>query len=1281
MSVTLDMFEYGPSDAAAQAAYVSSHGAQTSLQLWSKLGAAGDITSPQLGNGGVVVGSPTYPACKFGNGILSDANDEYAKFPRVANSINNTKGTIECWLKFLFATTDTDYHVIWGFQGAGAGFTGVELIFFPTDDKIHAYVSENGVEKVNISLDFSWNINDIVHFAITWDKDGNDIGDSKTVMAKVGNVEKASSTNTWGVTGSMNANLYVGIGRTEAANHSDVVIDNLKTYDVCKTDFSDKDVETGYALECYSEDTIKQQGSYSLKGIGEITSSLNETLTRTVAPTIDLSGEVLGQFRIRASRTGGHIKIGIHDSGGVPTETTPNIVSINTWQTVEFGLPITANKDAIDQIIITIVNADSDNTFYLDWFITTNTMTVEEALALLETLPTITRQLTVEEAIALNETITSIPVGADVVLETAIALAESFPAGEQTIVSVEPSAEFLAEQEKRSNMPAKRIWLFINSTLYDITDKFMTMGPIDRKMTYKPGETKLLTISDQDLVMTNADQYFSDLNPSSPFYGRDYAGVDTIKVYAGFIIPSTGYAEVLQKADMRLIAIELMTTEGHAHLRCQDSFREVFDIYIGMPDDVGDPVPQVYDGMRFKDIMEDLLIDKAGIGYPEKVTDTGIENWDNNTPDDWTEDGEMGGVRDITNEAAEIHWGGHAVKFEATNAGGVTFEITQDITLVAGVQYEFRCWIDFPVRTAGSINIKVRNGVDGDMAVTTLAVTHSGYQLFTALFTPTQVANVVHLQFLNETVTGIAYFDDVSVKQVGTRVDIEDVDLSFGALSYTETKVVTAIQQLSEVARGNTVVLDDGTVQFRRFVSEVTAVDLVMRSGESYSRLRYVGQDFLLKVNKVVVIGAGGAAAVYAEAEIAGDTGITLVYNNVAILNQPVAADVASECLGRFAVHPALVEVTGEYLPSLDLKSVIKLYEPNSLMNPLIFQVREIALDIVRHKTRMLLSIPDSAGRSHVWTTKADWDDYEASDGNLYCPSMQGLKQLELAYDELTGTSEYKYDAGAGRTANWVYFNASEENAKTIWRDDFRADSLARYTLETMYGAWGYTAPSYDAAGKRILFDTGDDKSFSMRLPVSVQNFILTYKSRGYFKHGTNFGFLSMGRWVNNSNMYMAIMNDTGSPFASAIGKVVATAWTDLKTGAVYHTIMASSQTLITTFNGNSLKAELVGIGSLSVSNAVFPNAGPVKIGAYQGKGNISWLLLEHYALPSPANTTYTFRFNTSDDDMAWDGWVDDIEDCPNSRYIKVEVTLARVNLDSAMPVLEDMTVGYFLAG
>lgn len=91
--------------------------------------------------------------------------------------------------------------------------------------------------------------------------------------------------------------------------------------------------------------------------------------TETSDFRIDLSGLNTIKYDIySASRTGSNIKVGIHDSGGTTTETTPNITSTGVWQKVEVDISgvSDANKDAIDSIIVTIVNADSSNTFYLD---------------------------------------------------------------------------------------------------------------------------------------------------------------------------------------------------------------------------------------------------------------------------------------------------------------------------------------------------------------------------------------------------------------------------------------------------------------------------------------------------------------------------------------------------------------------------------------------------------------------------------------------------------------------------------------------------------------------------------------------------------------------------------------------------------------------------------------------------------------------------------------------------------------------------------------------------
>lgn len=123
-------------------------------------------------------------------------------------------------------------------------------------------------------------------------------------------------------------------------------------------------------LNTYSESTIKTQGSYSLKCVASQTVALNKTLTKTFTTNSDLTGVGYLRFDLRSTRTGSNIKIGLHDTGGATTELTPNILVENVFQEVIWNISAVADADKndIDKIIITIVNADADNTFYLDYF-------------------------------------------------------------------------------------------------------------------------------------------------------------------------------------------------------------------------------------------------------------------------------------------------------------------------------------------------------------------------------------------------------------------------------------------------------------------------------------------------------------------------------------------------------------------------------------------------------------------------------------------------------------------------------------------------------------------------------------------------------------------------------------------------------------------------------------------------------------------------------------------------------------------------------------------------
>ena len=121
-------------------------------------------------------------------------------------------------------------------------------------------------------------------------------------------------------------------------------------------------------LTCFSEATIKEQGSYALKGVAVITDSLNDTLTKTLTDYLDYSIINKIVFQVRSSRTGENLQLQIHDTGGTTSSHTINIATADTWQTETWDISgITGtDRDTIDKIIIKVINADAANTFYFD---------------------------------------------------------------------------------------------------------------------------------------------------------------------------------------------------------------------------------------------------------------------------------------------------------------------------------------------------------------------------------------------------------------------------------------------------------------------------------------------------------------------------------------------------------------------------------------------------------------------------------------------------------------------------------------------------------------------------------------------------------------------------------------------------------------------------------------------------------------------------------------------------------------------------------------------------
>jgi hypothetical protein len=364
----LDNMEYS-SDALAQAAYVTDAGVDSYTKLLLHLD--NNVTDSEMTPKTVTNNNVTFSDTvkKWGYSGVFNGTTAYLTVPDSEDfDFGSGDFTLECYVN-LSAEATTH-----GIVSQGDSFFGDRAFVFALDkisgNNYNFYVSYSidGTNNIILTRDAGiFTLGTFYHIALVRNgpdlrlfKDGTQIGATYNIGTSI--IFNSSGTFNVGMT-LYNASLYYLFNG---------YIDEIRiSKGIARwtSNFTPPTSQYAGNLTSYSESTIKTQGSYSLKGVASITDSLNKTLTKTFATNQNLTGVKNLKFDIRASRTGSNIKIGIHDTGGTTTEITPNIITVDTWQTVSWNLSgvSDANKDAIDKIIVTIVNADSENTFYLDY--------------------------------------------------------------------------------------------------------------------------------------------------------------------------------------------------------------------------------------------------------------------------------------------------------------------------------------------------------------------------------------------------------------------------------------------------------------------------------------------------------------------------------------------------------------------------------------------------------------------------------------------------------------------------------------------------------------------------------------------------------------------------------------------------------------------------------------------------------------------------------------------------------------------------------------------------
>lgn len=122
------------------------------------------------------------------------------------------------------------------------------------------------------------------------------------------------------------------------------------------------------ALAAYAESSLLTAGAHSLKIVAAASSSLNRNVTRSLSSTIDLSGMNFVTFDMRASRTGANLKVSLKDASGTSIDVTPTIATADQFQhvTLDISAVADASKQTLNAIVLTVVDASSANTVYID---------------------------------------------------------------------------------------------------------------------------------------------------------------------------------------------------------------------------------------------------------------------------------------------------------------------------------------------------------------------------------------------------------------------------------------------------------------------------------------------------------------------------------------------------------------------------------------------------------------------------------------------------------------------------------------------------------------------------------------------------------------------------------------------------------------------------------------------------------------------------------------------------------------------------------------------------
>lgn len=371
-SLEIDYEEYS-TDVLARSAYINSSGVDDS---YTKL-----LLHCDGANGGVVF------VDESGKTIIANGNTNTSttqkKFGITAayfdGSGDNLETTANDSTDFKFGTVDMtiDFWIYWSVTAANVspfasksynGSAGDYRIYLTNDANKYWAVAlwDASYANVGFASTTTPSVNTWYHVAL--------VHSGSNLRLYINGASVGFSTTSTSIGSITDFDHVSGVAIGGSAKTFNGYIDEVRASGVARwtADFSASLPSVPYSgdIVVWTDGVFKTQGSYSLKFASQ-TTALNKTLVKVFTVNHNLTSVNNLIFDVMASRTGSNFKLGLHDVGGTTTELTPSIITAgNVWQRVNWSLAgvTDANKDAIDSLKITVLNADAVDTVRIDNF-------------------------------------------------------------------------------------------------------------------------------------------------------------------------------------------------------------------------------------------------------------------------------------------------------------------------------------------------------------------------------------------------------------------------------------------------------------------------------------------------------------------------------------------------------------------------------------------------------------------------------------------------------------------------------------------------------------------------------------------------------------------------------------------------------------------------------------------------------------------------------------------------------------------------------------------------